>query len=70
GLKFVRTIAVDDRYMFTVADTVTNSGAAPVQIAPYGSVQRQGLSEEQSHAANVHEGAIGVVVDGSKTELQ
>jgi YidC/Oxa1 family membrane protein insertase len=43
GLVFSRTIAVDDRYMFTVTDTVANRGAAPVQIAPYASVQRQGL---------------------------
>src|ERR687898_736853 len=40
GLTFKRTIAVDDGYMFTVSDTVTNSGAAPVSLSNYGRVTR------------------------------
>ncbi|MGZ8369598.1 MAG: membrane protein insertase YidC, partial [Caulobacteraceae bacterium] len=58
GLDFTRVVSVDDKYMFTVKDTVANYGAAPVTIAPYATVQRQGLP--QSHAQNVHEGGIGV----------
>jgi YidC/Oxa1 family membrane protein insertase len=34
GLKFTRTISVDDKYMFTVADTVANTGSAAVTLYP------------------------------------
>ena len=60
GLTFTRQIAVDDRYMFTVTDTVANRGAAPVQVAKYGSVQRQGLPAGLANNMILHEGAIGV----------
>jgi YidC/Oxa1 family membrane protein insertase len=60
GLVFTRTLAVDDRYMFTITDTVANLGAAPVTLAPYSSVQRQGLPTGLGGNQIVHEGAIGV----------
>jgi YidC/Oxa1 family membrane protein insertase len=59
GLSFTRTIAVDDTFMFTVSDTVANRGAAPVQIAPYASVQRQGLPGDLTANMILHEGAVG-----------
>ena len=34
GLEFRRTIAVDDKYLFTAKDEVTNKGAAPVTLHP------------------------------------
>ena len=60
GLVFTRAIAVDSQYLFTVTDTVANHGAAPVQIAPYASVQRQGLPQ-LSNSPIIHEGAVGVL---------
>jgi len=59
GLQFTRTIAVDENYMFTVTDTVANLGTMPVTVAPYASVQRQGLPADAEHAGNVHQGAVG-----------
>ncbi len=59
GLNFTRTIAVDDSFMFTVTDKVTNAGGAPVSLAPYASVQRQGLPADIHTAVNVHQGAVG-----------
>jgi YidC/Oxa1 family membrane protein insertase len=59
GLVFSRRIELDDRYMFTVTDTVANRSAAPVTLAPYGSVQRQGVPPTLGRDAVVHEGAIG-----------
>jgi YidC/Oxa1 family membrane protein insertase len=59
GLEFTRTIAVDDRAMFTVTDTVANQGPTPVTVAPFASVQRQGLPDDVLRAVNVHQGAIG-----------
>jgi YidC/Oxa1 family membrane protein insertase len=59
GLVFSRRIELDDRYMFTVTDTVANRSSAPVTLAPYGSVQRQGVPPTLGRDAVVHEGAIG-----------
>ncbi len=58
GLGFTRTISVDDKYMFTVADQVANHGGAPVKLAPYATVQRQG-EPELAKTNIIHEGAIG-----------
>ena len=58
GLLFTRSIAVDARYMFTVTNTVANKGAAPVQLAAYASVQRQGIPTLTPNWL-VNEGAIG-----------
>lgn len=59
GMTFTRRIEVDDRYMFTVTDTVANLGATPVSLAPYASVQRQGAPAHVGKNQIVHEGAIG-----------
>jgi YidC/Oxa1 family membrane protein insertase len=63
GLRFTRIIAVDDRFMFTVADTVENTGTQTATIFPYAMVQRQGLPA--GHVANwiLHEGGIGMLND-------
>src|ERR1700722_15220127 len=45
GLVFTRTIAIDDRYLFTLKDSVANSGGAPVTLFPYGLVSRHGTPE-------------------------
>ena len=34
GLVFKRVISVDDKYMFTITDSVTNSGPAPATVQP------------------------------------
>ena len=59
GLRFTRRIEVDDRYMFTVADVVTNAGAGPVTLSPYALVQRQGIDPTLGKNGIVHEGAVG-----------
>jgi YidC/Oxa1 family membrane protein insertase len=59
GLTFTRRIAVDQNYMFTLTDTVTNAGTIPVTLAPYGTVQRQGVPPEVGKTGVVHEGTIG-----------
>ena len=59
GLTFTRRVSVDDRYMFTVADTVTNNSAAPVRLSPYGLVMRRNVPPTTYYWV-VHEGFIGV----------
>ena len=67
GLAFKRTISIDDKAMFTVVDTVANSGTLPLSLAAYGSVQRQGLAHDHVPSAVVHEGAVGVLGERLKT---
>lgn len=63
GLTFTRKIEVDDKFMFTVSDTVANTGAGSVTLAPYASVQRQGIPSDLGRNQIVHEGAIGWLGD-------
>ena len=42
GLVFTRTISVDPNYMFTVRDSVRNTGNTSVKLSPYGLVSRTG----------------------------
>jgi YidC/Oxa1 family membrane protein insertase len=58
GLVFHREIKVDPQYLFTITDRVENHGAAAVNIAPYGSVQRRGVAPDAGKVAT--EGAIGM----------
>ena len=68
GLTFKRTIAVDDNYMFTVSDTMTNSGTAPATLSNYGRVTR---FDKPDHASIyvLHEGLIGVTGEEGLEEI-
>jgi YidC/Oxa1 family membrane protein insertase len=67
GLKFRRTIAVDDQYMFTIKDQVTNAGEMPVTLGAYGQVNRLETPPLGGYMI-LHEGAIGVL-NGKLKEL-
>jgi YidC/Oxa1 family membrane protein insertase len=70
GLTFTRVIAVDADAMFTVTDSVKNNGAAAFQLAPYATVQRQGITDHLGKTQIVHEGAIGVLGSGKDQKLE
>ncbi|HYH70544.1 MAG TPA: membrane protein insertase YidC [Methyloceanibacter sp.] len=63
GLVFTRTITVDEKYMFTLDDSVVNNGAEPVTIYPYGLVSRHARPDSAAFYI-IHEGLTGVVDDG------
>ncbi|PRX33841.1 YidC/Oxa1 family membrane protein insertase [Meinhardsimonia xiamenensis] len=67
GLVFRRTIAVDEDYMFTVTQSVTNTSGATVRLAPYGLVARHGLPPDLKNFFILHEGLIQMA-DGTLTE--
>ncbi len=69
GLVFHRQIAVDDRYMFTIYDSVENKSDKPVTLAPYALVARQGLPKTANYAV-LHEGFVGVIGDGGVEEIK
>src|SRR5712672_2946198 len=58
GLTFHRTIAIDDRYLFTIKDDVTNVGSAPVTLYPFALISRHGTPEVSGYYI-LHEGLIG-----------
>ena len=68
GLTFKRTISVDEDYMFTVSDTVTNAGAAPVSLSNYGRVTRFDKPTTASIYV-LHEGLIGVTGEEGLQEI-
>jgi len=68
GLVFHRTIAVDDRYLFTIKDQVQNKSSAPVTLFPYALISRHGTPKTLGYYI-LHEGLIGVMGDqGEQTE--
>ena len=69
GLVFHRQIAVDDRYMFTIHDSVENKSDKPVTLAPYALVARQGLPKTANYSV-LHEGFVGVIGDGGVEEIK
>ena len=62
GLTFRRTLSVDDEYMFTVTQTVSNTGGSAAELAPYGYVARRGQPQTRGMWI-LHEGAVGVIDD-------
>lgn len=66
GLVFKRTISVDEGYMFSITQQVTNSSGNPVTLFPYALVSRHGRPQIEDFFV-LHEGLIGVLgEDGSK----
>jgi YidC/Oxa1 family membrane protein insertase len=68
GLEFQRTIAVDDKYLFTVTDNVVNKGTAPVTLFPYSLISRHGTPPTLGYYI-LHEGLIGVLGDQGLQEI-
>jgi YidC/Oxa1 family membrane protein insertase len=68
GLVFKRVVAVDDRYMFTITDSVENSGTDSVSLRPYALILRRGKPDVAGYSV-LHEGFVGVIGDGSVQEI-
>ena len=66
GLRFERSIHVDEHFLFTVTQSVINEGAAPATLSPYGIIARHGTPETLGFFI-LHEGPIGMF-DGQLTE--
>lgn len=67
GLTFRREISVDENYMFTVTQSVQNTGAGTASMAPYGILARHGEPADAKNFFILHEGAI-TMADGELTE--
>src|ERR1700710_1798355 len=62
GLTFRRTISIDDRYLFTLKDEVSNVGAAPVTLYPFALISRHGTPQVSGYYI-LHEGLVGYLGD-------
>lgn len=62
GLLFEQTFSIDDNYMVTVLQDITNNTSAAVNVFPYARVQRIGIPEITGIYV-LHEGLIGVIND-------
>ena len=67
GLEFRRTITVDDKYLFTLKDEVTNKGTNPIVLYPYALISRHGTPQTAGYYI-LHEGLIGVLGDAGLQE--
>ena len=67
GLLFKSIFAIDENYLFTMTQTVGNSGDKPVTLFPYGLMSRH-ETPEVSGFYILHEGLIGVF-DGTLEEV-
>jgi YidC/Oxa1 family membrane protein insertase len=60
GLVFDRTITIDDHFMFSVKDVVTNPSGVSRTLYPYGAIRRAGIPKDAGKNAIVFEGLMGV----------
>jgi len=69
GLVFHRKIAVDERYMFTITDSVENKSAQPVTFHPYARIARHGKPTSAGYSI-LHEGFVGVIGDSGVQQIK
>jgi YidC/Oxa1 family membrane protein insertase len=65
GQTFQLILSVDENYLFTVRQKVTNTGSAPVAIRPYGLVHRAQKSADAT-SWTMHVGPIGYLDGGAE----
>ncbi|MGH1447205.1 MAG: membrane protein insertase YidC [Cognatishimia sp.] len=67
GLTFRREISIDANFMFSVSQSVTNTGAGTVSLAPYGILARHGQPADLKNFFILHEGLVSMS-DGELNE--
>lgn len=66
GITFERKISLDDKYMFTITDTVKNTGTKPFELSSGASLLRQ--NPNPKGVGNVHEGFVGFLKNALQEE--
>ena len=69
GLKFMRTVSIDDHYLLTIKDKVENNTENTVTIYPFGRINRTYENAKNTDRSVVHEGMTGVI-DGNLKEFK
>jgi YidC/Oxa1 family membrane protein insertase len=68
GLLFSRTVSIDENYMFSVEQSVQNTGSGSVSLAPYGILARHGEPQDLKNFFILHEGVVSMS-DGELAEI-
>ncbi len=68
GLRFSRTYALDENFMFTVTQKVVNTGSATAKLNAFGLVSRRETPKVTGYYI-LHEGLLGVF-DGTLNEVK
>ena len=68
GLIFKRVVAVDDKYMFTIAELVVELGDAPATVQTFGLILRHGRPNVAGYSV-LHEGFVGVITGGGASQV-
>jgi len=68
GQTFTRTVAIDENYMFTVTQSVTNASETAISLAPYGILARHGEPTDLKNFFILHEGVVAMA-DGELSEI-
>ncbi len=63
GLRFERTYALDDQFMFTVTQKITNNSGKQITLYPYALISQTGLPKDLQGAWIMHEGPMGYIGD-------
>ncbi|MCI5046643.1 MAG: membrane protein insertase YidC [Aquisalinus sp.] len=61
GLDYAMTISVDQDYMFTIEQAVTNNTDGAISVAPYGLTVQRGKPPFLKNFMILHEGPVGVI---------
>ncbi|MEP1766572.1 MAG: membrane protein insertase YidC [Sulfitobacter sp.] len=67
GLIFSKKIEIDDQFMFTITQSVENTGEAAASIAPYAVLARHGEPKDLKNFFILHEGVVAMS-DGEYSE--
>jgi hypothetical protein len=70
GLEFRRVITVDERFLFTVEDSVANRTDAPVSLFPYALISRHGGPDRRPGRAGPQGGHLFRHREGEGDDLQ
>ena len=61
SFTFEKTISIDENYMFTVTQKVTNNTDAERTLRPYATVTQRNIPEDYTNFMILHEGPLGVI---------
>ena len=67
GVKFMRKIYIDEKYMFTVEQGIENNSGSEISLRPYGLLRRHGEPQDMKNFFILHEGIIRMS-DGELSE--
>ncbi|WP_455481699.1 membrane protein insertase YidC [Bartonella sp. B35(2025)] len=68
GQIFRRILSVDNHYMFTIKDSISNESDKLINLSPYARIARAAPPEHTNATYLLHEGMIGIAGNSLKTE--